>query len=843
VIVNVPIVVSETGTGLKSTVAGLQEVQREQKKTQAGFKNVTDSATTSAGKMADSIGKVSTTLARSATAFGLPIQALRTLDDVADVAEIGLKNLTSASITTRSAMIAMAGPIIAVAAAGFALGTLIGTLLDKFQAVRDFADRATRGLYDFLAAHKLFGMETSRDAGAGAFQGLKEWQAAMKASNQGALKQQVQNLKEMGLSAKEIAQEMKHLTPEMKTQLGLSEKQLKLQQERTQAVEKEIERAKDLALAYREAAKDFAAVTGRLGDSFLSGAKFSSIDQLMKGARGADVGGANLSEVGALTAWEEKYGKINAEAAQVQAKTRGIVSATIDWHQQLSTIADLAQAMGGTFGKVFGSIAGGVAGIGSLLQRNDKGDNALSGFSRGGFGGIVSGLAGSFAIGGAALGIGKAIVSLFKGDPVKKAQKEVGKVLGEGISRELAETLLAEAKRSGKSLGQVAKEYQTQMKAAKEAERQQNVTEGLGRAQEALRAFPWADPKFAAAAAGAFSSVFWASVKEKGIAAATEAMRPAWEQLLKTFSEAGLDPSALGGIGRLMELAANPAFAAASQAVSSMSGIVGGMRQAGFVDRGLTGSGGAVAQQALASAVAAGASPREAFMLIAPLLTELVNASKASGQVLDENTTALLAEAKVNGIDIIADPMIESVAVQKEIRDILKAGGGAFAPSVFEGDQFTSARGFGPRRLTRDSVFQAHAGEHVMIIPRGHRYRTAIRGYYEEGGFQTPAERAEERREAAAAETAAATGTAAASATNAQIAETVAAAVKATSPTPITVQYAPQTQIVDQSAVKTAEGQRAFGRFMESEFERMLDQNARGLVSKIEKIVRRVNAA
>jgi hypothetical protein len=49
-------------------------------------------------------------------------------------------------------------------------------------------------------------------------------------------------------------------------------------------------------------------------------------------------------------------------------------------------------------------------------------------------------------------------------------------------------------------------------------------------------------------------------------------------------------------------------------------------------------------------------------------------------------------------------------------------------------------------------------------------------------------------------------------------------------------------QIVDNSPVKTVEGQRAFGQHVVAELERALDQNARGLESRIERIARRAVA-
>src|SRR5262245_47961147 len=62
----------------------------------------------SAGGFADTVGRISTTLARSGSTFNLPIEALRTLDDVADVAQLGLVNLGN---TAKVTWVSMLGPI------------------------------------------------------------------------------------------------------------------------------------------------------------------------------------------------------------------------------------------------------------------------------------------------------------------------------------------------------------------------------------------------------------------------------------------------------------------------------------------------------------------------------------------------------------------------------------------------------------------------------------------------------------------------------------------------------------------------------------------------------------
>ncbi len=88
----------------------------------------------SAAGFADNVGQVSKTLARSADAFGLPTQALRTLDDVMDVADMGLNNLTKSAAGFNAASIGVAG-------AGLAIGTAIGTAIRNFTGLGEWLDK------------------------------------------------------------------------------------------------------------------------------------------------------------------------------------------------------------------------------------------------------------------------------------------------------------------------------------------------------------------------------------------------------------------------------------------------------------------------------------------------------------------------------------------------------------------------------------------------------------------------------------------------------------------------------------------------------------------------------
>jgi hypothetical protein len=183
------------------------------------------------GSFADSVGRVSTTLARSADAFGLPTSALRTLDDVADVAELGFNNLSKSVAGFNAATLGIVG-------AGTAIGVAIGGFANRFESVRKFADDATRSLYDFLNANKLFG-EASRDQGAGQFAGISQFSAAMAAKNEEAIRKQVAGLKAQGQTLEQIAAFYKgRLSPALQEELGITEKQIKVHKEATDAAKK-----------------------------------------------------------------------------------------------------------------------------------------------------------------------------------------------------------------------------------------------------------------------------------------------------------------------------------------------------------------------------------------------------------------------------------------------------------------------------------------------------------------------------------------------------------------------------------------------------------------------------
>jgi len=147
-----------------------------------------------------------------------------------------------------------------------------------------------------------------------------------------------------------------------------------------------------------------------------------------------------------------------------------------------------------------------------------------------------------------------------------------------------------------------------------------------------------------------------------------------------------------------------------------------------MVDTGLMAATGGLAtelqKQAVGAALAAGLTQEEAqkagFGAVSALLREQLNASLQSGVKLDANTQALLDEAKKNGIEILADPAIESLDVQRKQLGVLEriaGGAGAVAGSGREARMVSAATGFAPRRLTEDTLILAHQNEMAMVLP------------------------------------------------------------------------------------------------------------------------------
>lgn len=540
---------------------------------------------------------------------------------------------------------------------------------------------------------------------------------------------------------------------------------------------------------------------------------------------------AKVSSAAGLSTKEirEELTHAGASAETIKLALEGTSKVSINWAQGLANIANTLQGFGGDIGKIGNLFAAGVTGatgIGAGLKDWKKASGV------GGLEGILGKVGAAGQLAASAIGIGKTIVSLFKSDPVKDAQKQAGAALGHGISRELAEQLMKDAKEQGKSIAQVAREYEAKLKAQQKSDERATLTSGVDQAKQGAQT----------------------------LMGVMDLLTPKAQAAGGALVRAVQDAMIANGLGYLAngELAKSESFNAAQTAVGGVTQIMGGMRQAGGIDSALLqnagGMAGALQEQATAAAEAAGMAPAEAtkvgFATIAPLLQEMVNSSIASGQKLSADQQALLDEAKKNGINIVADPMIESVAVQKESLSVLRSiagqkGGGAAGRD--RGDGIPSASGFGPRVAPNmggglGPLIQTHAGELVWVLPAALSRKGGIvhaaKGYYDDAYDPRP-QRGTPSDASDPTTTASGGGTAAAPSS-----EMVAAVNEAVSRAVATIQpvqlNAPTTiQVVDNSLVRTAESVRQFEERAVGSIQAALDQRHAGLERRIEKIAER----
>jgi hypothetical protein len=237
---------SDTDAAFGAVIKGLQGTSKEATKTTATLAKVvqsTDTLSIRAGKLSDAIGKTSTTLARSADAFGLSASAMRTVGDVADVAQLGFENLSKSAAGFNAASLAVVG-------AGLAIGTAIGNLLMKFDLVRESAFAAGEAIHNAFSSNQVKSVQEMSAATA-------SWAVEQKkiaASYEALLRRQTS-----GMSAKQIQE---RLFPEPPKSL----KQQILDEAKTyeDAQKKKEAAAKRSAEVAAQAAREEAALAERL---------------------------------------------------------------------------------------------------------------------------------------------------------------------------------------------------------------------------------------------------------------------------------------------------------------------------------------------------------------------------------------------------------------------------------------------------------------------------------------------------------------------------------------------------------------------------------------------------
>jgi hypothetical protein len=341
----------------------------------------------------------------------------------------------------------------------------------------------------------------------------------------------------------------------------------------------------------------------------------------MVGARNFDFG---LDAQGFIT-----WGDAGKDAAE---KAKEATKETETWTSTLGTLADQLQGLAQTTGGLTGDIVGFAASLSSGLGGAISGFNAMKDIKGGGFKSVLGKVAGGLGMVGSIIGVAgslfSGIKSLFGGK--SKEQKAAEKAAAEEAKRKAEEEAL-----------------QAKIKS------RQDLEAGLGRAAQSAESLQ--------------AKIADGSVKSS---AAIEALFGAVNGALMKY-----------GIGTIdARLTGSKEFTGAQGAAQDVAGMLGGMRTAGVIDAGVSAVGAQAAEdlrkQAQDAATAQGLDPqgatRAGLIAIAPILREQLNAAMQSGNALDAKTQALLDEAKANGIEILADPALQSLNVQKEQLGVLK---------------------------------------------------------------------------------------------------------------------------------------------------------------------------
>ena len=172
-----------------------------------------------------------------------------------------------------------------------------------------------------------------------------------------------------------------------------------------------------------------------------------------------------------------------------------------------------------------------------------------------------------------------------------------------------------------------------------------------------------------------FAATFFATLKEKGLVEAAKVFGPILESLQKQLEDAGLKmPAGMEDIVGLIGLGKNEKVAGASAAATGVGQVLTGMGNAGFMTNDILKASTEIATGALAQAKAGGATDKQGLELIAPLLSQLVNATLASGGKISPELQALLDQAKEQGVTILEEPINTTNRLLGDIKGILQGG-------------------------------------------------------------------------------------------------------------------------------------------------------------------------
>ena len=169
-----------------------------------------------------------------------------------------------------------------------------------------------------------------------------------------------------------------------------------------------------------------------------------------------------------------------------------------------------------------------------------------------------------------------------------------------------------------------------------------------------------------------FTAVFWASVAEQGIVAASDAMRESfqslWDNLSETAGGGEFAEQLLGPVMSAMNLTAEGGlFRGAAEAAAGLQDALQGLANTGYLTGDAFGAIQSQAQVSFQQMIEGGADANTALLSIAPLLQDIQSAAQNYGMEIDANTQSLIDQARQAGVAFKIDPMQRMVEVLEAI--------------------------------------------------------------------------------------------------------------------------------------------------------------------------------
>jgi hypothetical protein len=446
---------SDTSGALAATVKELENVDKAAQQANKSMKPLSDGfkeTSSHVGEFADTVGRSATTLARSADAFGLPTQALRTLDDVMDVTELGFKNLSNAAAGFNAASVGVAG-------AGFAIGTMIGGLIRDLPGVAAGLDKLA------LSAANLLGWKTT-DTGWDPAQLAKVKEAYTNVN--ATMAKSIDLLHQQGRSAKEIEEILKGkraVTGEIKDPIqALLESYRKAeeaQKKQEEAAKKTAEEAKKAAEEQEKLNQYSIDISANMTEAWQAEQKFRETIEAVTGATAIQARVAEDMKDSFKSGMESTKKEVDAMAEKAQIAADKQIQALKDEDEWQKIVADgykeigaalqdlgsFVETLGGKFGDMFSSITKGIggalSGIGNLKEAAKLGGGGIGGLFQKGMGTgfsfskAIGSLGAIGSIASAGVGVVKTIVGFFKKDWTKIAQQaaqDIANAIAKGTS-------------------------------------------------------------------------------------------------------------------------------------------------------------------------------------------------------------------------------------------------------------------------------------------------------------------------------------------------------------------------------------------------------------------------